>query len=161
MRVTEQDLKRIEPNAPEPTLGNPNAAVRIVEFVDYQCPFCQRVAPVIRDFFRRHGEEAFFLLRDFPILELHPDAEFVAVGARCLFDQGKLDRFWRAHDLLLADQAHQSPEDLRRIAARVGADLADFDACLASQRPLAHIRQSFADGVAVGVRGTPTFFSTG
>lgn len=168
-QVTPEALKRIEPNAPEPTLGNSEAKIRMIEFVDYQCPFCKRVAPVIREFMQRNATEVFFILRDFPILELHPTAEEVAIAARCIFDQGthtrerqeNLERFWRAHDLLFADQTSQTPEDLRRIAARVGTDLVAFDACVATQSPLAHIRRSFADGVAAGIRGTPTFFMNG
>ncbi len=160
-RVQDGDRSRIEGAGQEPTLGNPNAHVRIVEFVDYQCPFSSREALILREFMRRHSADALLILRDFPILELHPDAERVAISARCVFDQGNLDRFWRYHDRLYASQDAQSENDLRLFAEQNGADLDAYDGCVASARPLAHIRASFADGVASGVEGTPTFFFNG
>lgn len=158
--VTTSDLARLEAED-EPTLGNPKARVHIVEFVDYQCPFCRQVAPMVREFMKTHTEDAYFILRDFPILDLHPEAERVAVAARCVFDQKELHRFWLFHDRLFASQESQHAEDLRLIAQHVGADLATYDACVGAQRPISHIRASFQDGVAAGVGGTPTFFFNG
>ena len=155
------DQSRIEGTGKEPTLGSPNARVHIVEFVDYQCPFSRREASIMREFLSRHPVDVFFTLRDFPIRELYPDTERVAISARCVFDQGNLDRFWRYHDRLYASQDAQSASDLRFYSEQVGADLDAYDACIASARPLAHIRVSFADGVAAGVVGTPTFFFNG
>lgn len=159
--VTAADLKRIEPSGEEPTLGNPSASVRIVEFLDYQCPFCREEAPTIRAFMAKHASDAFLILRDFPIADLHPDAERVAVAARCVFLQGDADRFWKFHDRLFASQEQQAAGDLRLYAQQLGVDLTRFDSCVASQEPLTHIQSSFADGTAAGVEGTPTFFFNG
>lgn len=164
---TADGLARIEPSGPEPTLGNPKALVRIVEFVDYQCPFSKQVAPVMREFMSRHAADAFFVLRDFPILDLHPDAEAVSIAARCVFEQDSdarrttHDLFWRYYDRLFASQDAQSPDDLRLYAEQIGVDLAAYDLCLGEKKTLAHIRDSFADGVAAGIAGTPTFFFNG
>lgn len=158
---TSDGLARIEPSGPEPTLGNPNAPVRIIEFVDYQCPYSKEVASALRDFMRRHAADAFFVLRDFPILDLHPDAEAVAIAARCVFEQGNADRFWRYHDRLYASQDAQAANELRLYAEQLGVDLASYDACVSGQKTLAHVRESFADGVAAGMAGTPTFFFNG
>ncbi len=155
------DRVRIESSSDEPTLGNPKAKIKIVEFVDYQCPFSRQEAPTIRAFMERHRDDVFFILRDLPILELHPDAERVAIAARCVFAQKDHGHFWEFHDRLFASQEQQSASDLRMYAQQIGVDLSAFDRCVVAKTPLAHIRASFADGVAAGVRGTPTFFVNG
>lgn len=159
-KLNADDLTRIEPKGPEPTMGNPNAKVRIIEFVDYQCPYSKQVAPVIREFMKKHSDEASLTLRNFPVTELYPDAERVAVAARCVFEQIP-NRYWEFHDRLFASQPQQSVEDLRLYASQAGANVARYDDCVALNRPLSQIKQSISDGEASGVIGTPTFFFNG
>lgn len=159
-KVTAEDLSRIEA-ADEPTLGNPKATVRIVEFVDYQCPYSRQVAPVLRSFMRTHANDAFLIVRDFPIVDLHPDAERVAIAARCIYEQKNADRYWSYHDRLFASQEALSAADLRLYAQQAGAAMTTFDLCVANARTLARVRRSHDDGVAAGVGGTPTFFFNG
>lgn len=159
-RVTETDLSRLE-SRDEPTLGNPEAKVRIVEFVDYQCPYSREVASVVRAFMRAHVQEAFLILRDFPIADLNPESERVAIAARCVYAQKNADRFWLYHDRLYASQEAQGPEELRLYAQQIGVDISLYDACVRAAVPRAHIRSSIEDALAAGVEGTPTFFFNG
>lgn len=158
--VANADLSRIEPKGSFPSLGNPEAAVRIVEFADYACPWSRSVAPVVREYMARHATDTFFILRDFPIQELHAQGEEVAVAADCVFKQDP-KKYWIYHDRLFASQEAQSPDDLRLYALQLGLDAAAYDACVRKQLPLADIRKSLEDGVAAGVQGTPTFFFNG
>ena len=158
--VTKEDLARLE-STDEPTLGNPQAKIHIVEFVDYDCPYCRQVAPVIRAFMQKHSQDAYLTLRDFPITELHPDAERLAVAARCVFAQKDSRRFWLFYDRLYASQSANSAQDLRLYAEQQGVNLSAYDACVSSQQTLPHVQQSVQDGLAAGVNATPTFFFNG
>ena len=155
------DLSRVEPKDPVPQLGNPEAKIHIVEFLDYQCPFCRSTAPAIRAFMERHASDVLFEVRDFPLESLHPQAMDAAIAARCIFAQGDANRYWRYHDILYATQDELDASALRTDAQAVGADLSAFDACVSSRAPETSIRASMADGVAAGVQGTPTFFVNG
>jgi protein-disulfide isomerase len=142
-------------------LGSPDAKIHIVEFLDYQCPFCRSTAPAIRAFMERHASDVLFEVRDFPLESLHPQAMDAAIAARCIFAQGDANRYWRYHDILYATQDELDASALRTDAQAVGADLSAFDACVSSRAPETSIRASMADGVAAGVQGTPTFFVNG
>lgn len=159
--VTKEDLDRINVSAGQPTLGNPDAKVHIVAFVDYQCPFSKEVAPTMRSFMKHHQDDALFILRDYPIRDVHPDAERVSVAARCIYAQGKPDLFWSYFDRLFVSQNAQSPENLRLFAQQAGADLAAYDACIANPKTLADVQRSASEALAVGTEGTPTFFFNG
>ncbi len=155
------DATRIESKGDDPRLGNPNAKIRIIEFLDYECPFCQRSAPDVRTFMTRHANDVLLTVRDFPLEALHDHAFQAAVAARCVFSQGNTLAYWRYHDLLFGHQDALEMVDLRSYAANVNADLRAFDECIARRTPEASIRTSIADGTAAGVRGTPTFFING
>jgi protein-disulfide isomerase len=159
--LTDLDLSRVETQEATPMLGDPSAKIRIVEFLDYECPFCRRSAPAIRTFMERHAHEVLFEVRDFPLESLHPHAMDAAIAARCIFAQGDADRFWRYHDILFASQEDLSATALRSNAHAIGADLMVYDRCVAARIPEPSIRASLEDGTAAGVRGTPTFFMNG
>lgn len=155
------DLSRIEPPGNVPMLGNPSAKIRIIEFLDYQCPFCRHSAPEVRAFMAAHADDVLLEVRDFPLESLHPQAVDAAIAANCVFAQGNADQYWRYHDILFATQDDLSATALRANAETVGADLNAYDACVQSRRPESAIRASVEDGVAAGVSGTPTFFVNG
>lgn len=161
-QVTLADKARIVPNSGlYPELGGtPAARVTIVEFVDYQCPYCQRTAPVIRRVMMSLGERVRFIVRDFPITELHPGAKQSALAANCVLAQGQ-DKYWKYHDQLFADIEHQAPAELRAKAEAVGADLAAYDGCVSREQYLQKIDNDIQDALRVGVQGTPTFFVNG
>lgn len=158
--VTPEDVARVT-RGTHPTLGNPDASLVIVEFADWDCAPSKKVAPVVRSFMERHRDDAYLIVRDFPISEIHPQAEAAAVAARCVFRQGNPDVYWKYHDLLYEAQGRHADHELRGYAKSVGADLAAYDACVASKATLSEVRASLNDGIAAGVRGTPTFFFNG
>jgi protein-disulfide isomerase len=143
--------------ADAPMLGPPGAPVTLVEFLDYQCTYCQRVQGVVEQVIRQFPGKVRFVHRDFPLDNLHPQAMGAARAARCAGDQGK---FWEYHRKLLSEPGHDPP-DLRNRAIALGLDEGRFTQCLASTRHDAAIEQAAAQGRELGVSGTPTFFING
>lgn len=159
--LTDLDASRIDSKGADPMLGNPAAKIRIVEFIDYECPFSKRSAPDVRALLARHPDDILLTVRDFPLESIHPAAMDAAIAARCVFAEQKPEMFWKFHDLLYANQDALAAENLRSYAATVNADMDAFDRCVAARGPEAGVRASIDDGTAAGVRGTPTFFING
>jgi protein-disulfide isomerase len=142
--------------ADAPTLGRADAPVTIVEFSDYQCPFCQRFfATTLLELKKEYIEtgKVRYVFRDFP-LEMHPQARNAAEAAHCAGEQGK---YWEMHDVLFQNQRALAPPQLADHARLVGLDGATFDACFSSGRHAARVERGLADGAAAGVQGTPGF----
>jgi protein-disulfide isomerase len=141
-----------------PAKGDPAARVTLVEFSDYQCPFCARhvrdTLPQLQRDYIDTGKLR-YVMRDFPLESIHPQAFKGHVAARCAGDQG---RYWEMHDRLFARQAELQPADLVAHARGLGLEEEGFRACLESERHDAAVRADFQDGVSVGVNGTPMFF---
>jgi protein-disulfide isomerase len=151
-------LPRLISTEGRPSWGPPNARVTIVEFTDYQCPYCrQHYATTLKPLRQLFGDSVRYVIRNFPIASLHPDAEGAAVAAECAFAQGK---FWEYHDRLFESAVLDSTV-LRRIARDVGLDGRRFEECLRSPEPMARVQRDLADGIAAGVKGTPGFFING
>ncbi len=159
--VTPEDLARINVSQGQPTLGDASAKVHIVGFFDFQCPFSKEVAPTLRAFMKTHASDAPFIFRDYPIRDVHPDAERVAVAARCVFLQGNQDAFWGYFDRLYASQDAQTDTNLRLFAQQAGVDLSAYDTCIANPNTLSDVQRSTSEAIAVGSEGTPTFFFNG
>lgn len=149
-------------------LGNPDATVTIVEFSDFQCPFCRRfwqeTLPQIKNEYLATGK-AQFVYRDFPLSQIHPGALPAAEGAECAKEQGK---FWEMHDAIFEEQAKQgtgtiqfSVEDVKRWAAKIGLDSPRFDQCLDTRTYKQEVEKDLADGASAGVTGTPGTFING
>jgi protein-disulfide isomerase len=140
-----------------PFLGRADAPVTVVEFSDYECPFCQRffatTLPALKRAYIDSGKVR-YVFRDYPLDQLHPRARKAAEAAHCAGDQGK---FWEMHDILFQNAKALSPPQLAEHARAVGLDGAAFDECLASARHAARVERGLADGAAAGVRGTPAF----
>jgi protein-disulfide isomerase len=141
-----------------PSKGQATAPVTLVEFSDYQCPFCGRhVAQTwgqIETEYVATGKLQ-YVFRDFPLEQIHPQAFKAAEAARCAGDQRK---YWEMHDRLFANQRALGLADLKTHATALELDPAAFDECLASGRHGANIRKDLTDGQAAGVTGTPAFF---
>jgi protein-disulfide isomerase len=141
-----------------PTKGGKDAKLTLIEFSDYQCPFCGRyfreTLPLIQKEYVETGKLR-YVFRDFPIESIHPKAFKAAEAAKCAGEQGK---YWEVHDRLFANQSALSPADLTGHARAVDLDVAKFEQCLESGRTGASIRQDLADAQKAGVRGTPSFF---
>ncbi len=155
------------PSQPTPTLGNPAAKVHLVEFVDFSCPFCHQEVPVIKAFMQRHASDIYFIFRDYPLTDIHPDASREAIAARCVFLNAgttpaeKNATFWKYHDRLFSTQGLHTDAELRRYAQQANIDIARYDACLTDTAIPVAIEKSLAAGQAADVQGTPTFFFNG
>jgi len=156
-QVTAKELARLT-SALAPSIG-PNAAkLTVVEFVDYSCPYSHDSAVPFRRIMAKYKDRVRFLVRDFPLDDIHPRAAATAIAARCMQDQGK---FWEYYDLLFANQSHQEDADLLRYAQGLGVDMTQFQDCVTTVKPENTILEDMQDGAKAGVTGTPTFFFNG
>jgi protein-disulfide isomerase len=149
---------RIEVAAQGPSLGPANAPVTIVEFSDYQCPFCKRAEPTVHEVARRYPEQVRIVYRHFPLDNIHPEARPAAEAAACAEDQGK---FWDYHALVFQSSPKLAKEQLRELAGQAKLDLTAFDACVADGRTRARVEADVAAGREAGVSGTPAFYVNG
>ena len=138
--------------------GPADASVTLVEYGDYECPYCGAAYPIVKEVQARMGERLRFVFRNFPITTSHPHAEQAAEAAEVAAAQ---HRFWEMHDLLYENQRHLSDRDLRAYAEKLGLDLEAFDQDLAGHVHAARVREDFMSGVRSGVNGTPTFYING
>jgi len=138
--------------------GPADAAVTLVEYGDFECPYCGGAYPIIKEVQARMGDRLRFVFRNFPISTSHPHAEQAAEAAEAAAGQG---RFWQMHDLLFENQRRLRDQDLRAYAEQAGLDLQQFDTELAEHVHAARVREDFMSGVRSGVNGTPTFFING
>ncbi len=142
----------------KPSLGREDAPVTMVEFSDYQCPFCKRhfltVLPIIKKEYIDTGKVR-YVFRDFPIASLHPQAKKGHEAAYCAGEQNK---YWEMHDTLFEISKDFSVPALKRYAQGIGLDGDRFNNCLQSGKYASRIEKEIAEGVKAGVRGTPSFF---
>jgi protein-disulfide isomerase len=138
--------------------GDANAPVTIVEFSDFQCPFCKQATPTLAEVLRKYEGKVRLSYRDFPLRQIHPQAQKAAEAARCAAEQGK---FWEYHDLLFADQAKLDVQSLTEHARSLKLSGQPFEQCLASGRYTAAVGKDLEEGRQAGVSGTPAFFING
>ena len=136
-------------------LGPPDAPVTLVEYGDYECPYCGKAHPVVKQIREQMGDRLRLVFRNFPLNTIHEHAGVAAQAAEAAGAQGK---FWEMHDELFQHQAELDPMDLRHHALRIGLEIYQFNSDLASERFAARVREDFRGGVRSGVNGTPTFF---
>jgi protein-disulfide isomerase len=141
-----------------PFKGDKNARVSLIEFADYQCPFCARfyreTLPQIEENYIFTGKVKFFF-RNFPLERSHPQAFKAAVAANCAGEQGK---FWAMHHRLFTHQEELGSKDLLQHAKMLALDSSKFTRCLDSEESAAKVRRDLAEGEKAGVKVTPTFF---
>lgn len=141
-----------------PALGSPKAAVTIVEFADYQCPFCHQAQTTVDEVLKRYPGQVRLVHRDFPLDGIHPRATPAARASRCAGEQGK---FWEYHRGLLSVMTELSDADLTKRAEELRLNMTSFASCLAQPSGDAAIRASLEAGRKLGVSATPTFFING
>lgn len=159
VRLKPPQVHRVEVSVQgAPFKGGEKAAVTIVEFSDFHCPFCTRVTSTLKQLESMYGEKIKLVFRDFPIEGLHPGAIKAHEAARCANEQGE---FWPYHDKLFAGPSSSNPELFKGLAKELGLDAFAFDTCLGSGKYQAAIKQDIEEGIRVGVTGTPAFFING
>ena len=148
---------KIEVAATGPAKGPADAKVTIVEFSDFQCPFCTRGRTTMDEVVKAYGNKVRLVFRDFP-LSFHEHAAKAAEAGQCADEQGK---FWAMHDWMFDHQDQLAADGLKKGAKEIGLDQAKFDLCLTSGRQAEKVAASLRDGQKAGVRGTPAFFVNG
>ena len=142
----------------DPVLGDKNAPVTIVSFEDYQCPYCgrafQQTFPLLKENYIDTGKVK-YVYRDFPLTNLHPQAQPAAEAAECADEQGK---FWEYHDKLYQNQQGLGSALYTQLAQQLSLDVNKFQQCIDSRKYRQEVQNDFAYGSQVGVSGTPTFF---
>lgn len=145
-------------NDPLRIQGDPNAPITIVEFGDYQCPYCGRAETTVQNLLKKYNGKVKLAFRDFPLSAIHPFAEGAAVASRCAEAQNK---FWPMHDAMYADQSKLTADDLIKTASSLGMNGEAFSACMKSDKYKTSIQQDMETGQKAGVTGTPAFFVNG
>jgi protein-disulfide isomerase len=138
--------------------GPAKAPVTLLEYGDYECPYCGEAYPVVKALQERLGDQVRFVFRNFPLAEAHPHAEHAAEAAEAAGAQGK---FWEMHDLLYENQDALEDEDLVRYARALHLDVPRFVKEMKESVHIERVREDFRSGVRSGVNGTPTFFING
>jgi len=142
----------------DPVRGPATAVVTLVEFSDYQCPFCSRVTPTLKRLRETYGDRLRIVWKDYPLYDIHPQAQKAAEAAWCAGEQGK---YWEFHDRLFANQATLAVEALKQHATAVGLEPMGFAACLDSGRHADRVKAGAREGNDLGVDSTPTAFING
>jgi protein-disulfide isomerase len=152
------DAPRVEVEAKGASMGPDDAPVTIIEFSDYQCPYCGRAEPVVQQVLERYPSQVRFVFRHCPLEQIHPLARGAAEAAACANEQG---RFWEFHRKLFASGAKLDAESLQQYASDLELDLEAFQACVDERRFQAAIEADLVAGRQAGVTGTPAFFVNG
>ncbi len=142
----------------DPSLGTAKAPVTLIEFSDFQCPYCRQVAPTLKKIRATYGDKVRIVWKDFPLTQIHPQAFKAGEAGHCAAEQGK---FWEFHDQLFANQQALQPDDLKKYATAGGIDGERFSACLDMSKHAELVRDGVAQGTQLGVNSTPTVFVNG
>jgi len=145
-------------NEGAPSIGPADASVTLVEFSDFQCPYCKGFLPTIKRLEQSHGKQVRIVYRQYPIPSLHPYAIKAAEASLCAHEQGK---FWEMHDLLFEEQNKLTVADLKEKAGRLKLNQSKFDGCMDTGRFTEQVQEDMKAGARVGVTGTPTLFVNG
>jgi protein-disulfide isomerase len=148
---------RVEVAANGPAQGPASAPVTIVEFSDFQCPFCSRLIPTLEQVKAKYGDKVRIVFRQYP-LPFHNNAQKAAEASLCAADQGK---FWQLHDAMFGNQNALAVEQLKAKATELGMNAEQFNSCLDSGKHADTIQADLKEGQAAGVSGTPAMFVNG
>jgi protein-disulfide isomerase len=141
-----------------PSRGPADAPITLIEFSDYQCPFCRRAEPTVKQVLQQYEGKIRFVFRHFPLDRMHPQARGASEAAACAAEQNK---FWEYHEALFAPDAQLDRPGLDAAALKTGLDSAAFKACLDARKTQALVETDVREGEEAGVSGTPAFFING
>ncbi len=142
----------------DPSIGPDDAKIVIVEFADFECPYCYEASSIIRRIVSEYSDSVRYIYRDFPVPEYHPNAFLAAEAGECANDQNK---FWIMHDKMFQNQDSLEEEDLKRYALEAGLNTEWFNRCLSTEVNTEEVQADILDGLKAGVNGTPTFIING
>ncbi len=142
-----------------PFAGDKDAKVTIVEFSDFQCPFCAKGADILHDIKKKYGNKVKVAFKNFP-LPFHNHAEKAAVAGLCANEQS-MESFWKMHDKMFTSQDSLDPEGLKKLGKAIGLKMDAFEKCLAENKYLAAVQADMEEGKKLKVKSTPTFFING
>ncbi|MFA6099852.1 MAG: thioredoxin domain-containing protein [Patescibacteria group bacterium] len=162
-KPTDTELAEIRQKAvgrgDDPFSGSVSSSHEIVEFLDFDCPYSKSALATVHDLINLRPDIK-IIIRDYPLSDIHPDAERAALAARCVWRQGKPAVYWKYHDLLFANQGKRDADSLKQFAYQAGAD-SRFETCMQASQTAGALQQSMMDARAAGVSVTPTFFVDG
>lgn len=138
--------------------GNPDAPVTLVEYGDYECPYCGKAYPIVKAVQAQMGDKLRFVFRNFPLTEMHPHAAHAALAAE---SAGTMGKFWEMHDTLYENQRALTDDHLRQYAQKVGIDATTLMEAVQNGEAADRVEEDFSTAVRSGVNGTPTFFING
>ncbi|MBP1701973.1 MAG: oxidoreductase family protein [Chloroflexi bacterium] len=143
----------------DPTLGSANAPITVIEFSDFQCPYCQKwEQEVYGQLLQDYGDKIRFVYRDFPLTSIHPQAQPAAEAAECANEQGA---FWKYHDKLFGMESPLGADTYVKYASELGLDMTKFQQCLTDHRYQAEVTADLEYATNLGINSTPTFFING
>jgi protein-disulfide isomerase len=145
-------------NSKDHVSGNPDAAIELVEYGDYECPYCGRAYPIVKDIQRQLASDIKFVFRNFPLSKIHPHAFSSAVAAEAAGIQGK---FWEMHDIIFENQKKLDSEDILHFASVLKLNMDRFKKDVRQNFLIQKVEKDFESGIRSGVNGTPTFFING
>lgn len=151
-------MLKIPIGADDHTEGKADAPVALVEYGDYQCPYCGRAYPIVKAVQKHFGSRLRFVFRNFPLQESHPWAEAAAETAEFASVEGT---FWPMHDLLFENQSRFNRTFFASLGSQLGLDSGALERALEEHRFMERVHHDFSGGVRSGVNGTPTFFING
>ncbi len=138
--------------------GNPNAPITIVEFSDFQCPFCKQFHPTVKQALAEYGDKVRLVYRHFPLDQIHSEARPAAEASECVGEQKGGEGFWQFADAMFAQQERLGLAFYREVAGQIGVNLAQYDTCVATRKYKDKVEAQQAEGVRLGVNGTPGTF---
>ncbi len=148
----------MEVNKNDHVQGSANAPIELIEYADYQCPYCKTAYHIVKDIQKNLGHNIRFVFRNFPLTELHPQALHAAIGAEIAGAYGK---FWEMHDLLFENQNALDDYYLLEYAKNLGIKGTEFEADFGQERFYQKVKDDYDSGIENDVEGTPTFFVNG
>lgn len=153
-------MKQLTPtvNSNDHIIGNPVAPLELVEYGDYECPFCGRAYPIVKAIQQQLGRDLKFVFRNFPLSKIHPHALSAAAATEAADLQGK---FWEMHDIIFENQKTLDAERIFLFASRLGLDIERFKNDIQQKDLIDKVEKNFESGIRSGVNRTPTFFING
>lgn len=145
-------------NANDHVLGNANAPIELIEYADYQCPYCRQAYFIIKNIRKELGDDLRFIFRNFPLAELHPHAVHAAIAAETASAQ---NNFWEMHDIIFENQRYLDDHHLLQYAKEIGLDVNRFEKDFGKDPYFQKVNHDYETGIQNNVDSTPTFFING